>query len=98
MNRSPIAWLVWVALLFAGLFGMTAFSHTLPSPALRARAQKLKTDGNFREAYDAFRRLCLDPGAGAALVSQDLTSAVECLNNLGRIQEFDDLVEKTIAA
>ena len=98
MIRSPISWLRWLALLFLGLFTVAAFSQN-PTPAtLRARSQKLKNDGNFREAYDGFRRLCLDPNAGTAAVSQDLTNAVECLNNLGRIQEFDDLVEKTIAA
>jgi hypothetical protein len=59
--------------------------------------QKLKNDGNFRDAYDGFRRLCLDPNAGNGAVSQDLNNATECLNNLGRIQEFDDLVGKAVA-
>src|SRR5262245_13206110 len=97
MNRSTAIWLSLFALLF-GVFIVTIATGQNVSPAtLRARAQKLQTDGNFREAYDAFRRLCLDPNAGTA-VSQDLPSAVACLNRLGRISEFDDLVEQTIAA
>ena len=96
MTRSPNSRLIWLVLLMVGLFAAGALSQT-PSPAtLRARSMKLKNDGNFREAYDGLRRLCLDPNSGAATVSQDLASAVECLNNLGRIQEFDDLLEKTI--
>src|SRR5262245_2419454 len=98
MYRSPVSSLRCLTLLLLGLFAVAAFSQN-PAPAtLRARSEKLKKDGNFREAYDGFRRLCLDPNAGPNSVSQDLNSAVECLNHLGRIQEFDDLVEKTIAA
>src|SRR5262245_5692795 len=97
MNRSTAIWLSLFALLF-GVFIVTIATGQNVSPtALRARAQKLQTDGNFRDGYDAFRQLCLDSNAGTA-VNQDLASAVACLNRLGRISEFDDLVEKTIAA
>jgi uncharacterized protein YfaS (alpha-2-macroglobulin family) len=83
--------------LLLGLLGGGAFSQA-PAPGdLRARSQKLMSDGNFREAYDGFRRLCLDPNAGAGQVGQDLVNAVQCLNHLGRIQEFDELVESTVA-
>ena len=53
-------------------------------------------DGNFREAFDGYRRLCLNPAAGVTQVGQDLVHAVQCLNNLGRIQEFDELVESAV--
>ena len=98
MTRSPNSRLIWLVLLMVGLFAAGALSQTQSPAAMRARSMKLKNDGNFREAYDGLRRLCLDPNSGAATVSQDLASAVECLNNLGRIQEFDDLLEKTIVA
>src|SRR5689334_5302852 len=82
---------------FAGLLaGPLAFSQPTNPATLRGQAQKLKTDGNFNDAYKAFRRLCLDPNAGANSVGQDLSSAVECLQRLGRVQEFDELIEQTI--
>ncbi|HZN33054.1 MAG TPA: MG2 domain-containing protein [Pirellulaceae bacterium] len=84
----------------AGLFlvGLVAVASSQnPTPAeLRTSSQTLMRNGNFKEAYDGFRRLCLNPNAGAAQVSQDLTNAVQCLNRLGRVKEFDELVESTV--
>src|SRR6185295_18937047 len=98
MNRSSVSRVSWLAMLLVGLLVVDAMSQN-PSPATtRARSQKLMNDGNFREAYDGFRRLCLDPNAGAAQVGRDLEQAVQCLSRLGRILEFDDLVEKTVSA
>ena len=55
-------------------------------------------DGNFQEAYVGFRKLCLDPKTEPGQVSSDLTNAVQCLFRLGRVSEFDELVESTVAA
>src|SRR5262245_46297655 len=96
MSRFPVFHVAWLALLVVGLFAMTVFSQNPQPTAVRSRSQKLLGDGNFREAYDGFRRLCLDPNAGASQVSQDLIQAVQCLNSLGRIQEFDELIEQTV--
>lgn len=98
MQRTTLFRLSWLGVFLLGLLAAGALSQN-PSPAqTRASAQRLMRDGNFKEAYDGFRRLCLDPNAGTAQASQDLASAVQCLNNLGRISEFDELVESTIAA
>src|SRR5262245_15685282 len=97
MNRSSASRISWLAMLLVGLLVVDALSQNQSPATLRARSQKLMNDGNFREAYDGFRRLCLDPSAGATQVSQDLGQAVACLNRLGRIQEFDELVEKTVS-
>src|SRR5262245_25794684 len=97
MKRSNSGWWAVAGLVFVGILVTGAMSQN-PSPAdLRARSQKLMQDGNFRDAYDGFRRLCLNPGAGPAQVSQDLVSGVQCLNHLGRVQELDELVESTVA-
>ena len=90
--------LSWLAIFLLGLMAVGVFSQA-PSPAeLRARSQKLMKDGNFKDAYDGFRKLSLDPKDDPRQVSQDLTSAIQCLNRLGRVTEFDELVESTIAA
>src|SRR5205085_1283624 len=81
MHRSSAVRLGLLAVCFAALFAIGVPAQNVPPATLRARANKLKTDGNFREAYDLFRRLCLDVNAGPA-ITQDLHSAVECLNQL----------------
>ena len=55
-------------------------------------------DGNFKEAYDGFSALALDPADDPAQVGNDLTSAVQCLQRLNRVEEFDAFIEKVIAA
>ncbi len=65
---------------------------------LRERAAQLKKDGNWKEAYEAFAKLAVDPKDDARGVLSDLQNAVECLQRLNRINEFDAFVEKVIAA
>ena len=50
----------------------------------RDAVQKLMKDGNWKEAYDGFSRLALDPADDPLLVGQDLTNAVQCLRNVNR--------------
>ena len=96
MKRTASVGRLVAGVLLAGMVGAGAFSQN-PSPAvLRPRAEKLMKDGNFKEAYEGFKKLCLDPNSG--LASQDLINAVQCLHHLGRLPEFDELIEGTIAA
>ncbi|MCI0358210.1 MAG: alpha-2-macroglobulin, partial [Planctomycetaceae bacterium] len=98
MQRTNFVRYTWLALFLVGLLVAGASSQA-PSPAeLRARSTKLMNDGNFKEAYDGFRKLCLDPKTEPGQVSSDLTNAVQCLYRLGRVTEFDELVESTVAA
>ncbi|MFO0918524.1 MAG: MG2 domain-containing protein [Planctomycetaceae bacterium] len=86
------------------LAGVTAVSWWLaaeePKPVTGGRdvAQKLFQDGNFNDAYQIYRRLAIDPQTEAVAVGEDLTQAVNCLSNLGRINEADALLEASIAA
>ncbi len=64
----------------------------------RAAAEKAQKAGNFKDAYDSFSKLALDPQDDAAAVSGDLSNAVACLPQLARDDEIDDFVEKVIAA
>ena len=97
MRRKTSIWRLGMGLLVAGMLVGGAFSQN-PSPAvLRARSEKLMNDGNFREAYDGFRRLCLDPSdGGAGEPGPDQRRAVP--ESPRPLQEFDELVESTIAA
>src|SRR5688572_6440263 len=98
MTRTSIARLSWFTLILWAVWTAAAISQA-PSPAeLRARSQKLMNDGNFSEALAGYRQLCLDPKTEPRQVSSDLTNAVQCLYRLGRVSEFDELVESAVAA
>ena len=66
--------------------------------ASRQSAGKLMKAGNFKDAYERFAALATDPADDAQCVSEDLVSAVTCLQQLGRIGEADTFREKVIQA
>ncbi|MDX1944097.1 MAG: MG2 domain-containing protein [Pirellulaceae bacterium] len=98
MRRSTFLRFSWLGLFLLGLFAVGVYSQAPTPTELRASSQKLMKDGNFRQAYDGFRKLALDPKTDAGQVPSDLDNAVQCLHRLGRLKEFDELVESTIAA
>ncbi|TXT34060.1 MAG: alpha-2-macroglobulin domain-containing protein, partial [Planctomycetota bacterium] len=61
-------------------------------------AQKKMAAGNFKEAFEEFRKLGLDPKSPAKEMPETLNQANQCLLNLGRVNEIDDFREKTIEA
>ena len=54
------------------------------------------TDGNFKDAYEGFRRLALNKDDDPRKVGDDLRDALVCLQRLGRIDEADDFREKVV--
>ncbi|MBC7852338.1 MAG: hypothetical protein IAF94_02790, partial [Pirellulaceae bacterium] len=83
-------------LFLAFLLISGAFSQGPSGPELRAKSQKAMNDGNFKDAYEGFKKLCLDPKDEPPQVGNDLNQAVQCLNNLGRVNEVDTLIEDTV--
>ena len=71
-----------------------------PSSASSVRQQAAKDfrGGNFKDAYEVFRKLALDPAGDAPLAGQDLDSATDCLVRLNRADEIDAFREAVIAA
>ena len=85
-----------LCLAFAGVF---LWAADQPSPQdKRDQAHKAVKDGNYKAAYDALRVLAIDPKDDAAKVGTDLTTAIGCLNSLGRVDEIDDFREAVVAA
>ncbi|HEX2952311.1 MAG TPA: alpha-2-macroglobulin, partial [Armatimonadota bacterium] len=66
--------------------------------ATRTQAAKQMKDGNWKDAYEEYASLALDPQTDPKQVSMDLMNAIACLRRLNRVDEIDDLREKTIAA
>ncbi len=85
------------ALLFVPALVLMTFAAAPEKPDRNAAA-KLMNDGNFKEAFDGFSSLALDPADDPAAVGNDLTQAIECLRRLNRVAEFDSFIEKVILA
>jgi uncharacterized protein YfaS (alpha-2-macroglobulin family) len=87
-----------IVVLFAGVVGVSLLhgAKEPPAPQDREAAQKLLNEGNYNDAYQKFRALCLNEANDPKAVAIDLTAGVTCLRNLGRVNEFDEFVEATI--
>ncbi len=64
----------------------------------RQGAQKEMNAGNFKDAYEQFRRLALDSQTDPRWVSNDLNLAIHCLRQLNRIDEVDAFREAVVKA
>ncbi|MFL5245408.1 MAG: alpha-2-macroglobulin family protein [Gemmataceae bacterium] len=52
--------------------------------------------GNYKDVYEGFRKLALDPNDDAKTVGTDLDYGVACLQQLGREEEMDEFREAVI--
>jgi uncharacterized protein YfaS (alpha-2-macroglobulin family) len=82
--------------LFAAAFWLIAADPNAATQ--RETLMKAYRAGNFKDAYDGLRKLVLDPKDDRAKVGADLTTAISCLQRLGRSDEIDDFLEAAIAA
>ncbi|HID78668.1 MAG TPA: alpha-2-macroglobulin [Planctomycetaceae bacterium] len=64
--------------------------------SLRQQAQQDFRDGNYKDAYEKFRKLALEPTTDPRLVGQDLEMATQCLERLNRVHEIDAFREAVI--
>jgi hypothetical protein len=68
-----------------------------PRQGGRAALTKAFQDGNYKDAYEGFRKLALDPNDDRLQVGTDLGTAITCLQSLGRVDEIDHFREAVIA-
>jgi uncharacterized protein YfaS (alpha-2-macroglobulin family) len=71
-----------------------AMSH---ARAPRRSSSQPQQEGNYREAYEAFRNMALDPRADARVVGAELPNALQNLRRLDRLAEADRLLEDLAA-
>ncbi|MHC4946022.1 MAG: MG2 domain-containing protein, partial [Planctomycetota bacterium] len=96
MIGKNLAWPVITSLTLAFLF-CSALPADEPQKAnQRKKAYKEYQDGNYKDAYELYAALALDPNCEPNQVGNDLSQATYCLNNLGRPQEIDAFREKVI--
>jgi len=90
-----------VALLvvFACLAAVARFEGAEPPQAqTRGRADAVFKAGNFRDAWELYRKLALDPQDDPKLVGRDLQRCVQTLQRLAREDEVGAFREAVIAA
>ncbi len=91
----------WKTLLVAALVlgtGLWIGAQEPNEADRRARAVKAMQAGNFKNAYEDFRKLALDSKDDALKVGTDLVQGLQCLQRLGRQNEIDEFREGVIAA
>ena len=96
-SRLVVGSLLVVAIVSSVVLVRAAGTKNADKPQ-RDKAVKKMQEGNWKEAYDMFSKLALDSTDEPKEVSGDLTNAIQCLHNLGRLNEIDDFREKVIAA
>ncbi len=96
MKTLLLSGVIILAGLWTGHQGIAAESPQNQSQ--RTAAQKAFDDGNYKDAYEGFRKLALEPGDEPPKVGSDLRMAVQCLQQLDRLGEIDALVEGVVNA
>jgi uncharacterized protein YfaS (alpha-2-macroglobulin family) len=93
MKLIKTAVLVIAVFLTAGLLHAAA---DVDHQSLRKRAQQQYNDGNWKDAYNLYRKLCLEVENDPNMVGADLTQAWHCLRQLNRLNELDAFREAVI--
>ena len=95
--------MVYLRMVLLGLLALTisalgvAMAKRPGQPDDRERLDKLFAAGNFKDAYEGYRRLALDPKTEPDRVGSGLDAGGRCLHGLGRLDEIDAFREAVIA-
>ena len=94
-RRQTFAALVLLTLICSVSWGV--FSD-LSNSDLRSQSRKQFTENNIKEAYDGFSELATRSDTGGKELVQDMNMLFQCMQRLRKYTEFDQLIEKIIAA
>ena len=75
----------------------TGFAAEEDHSAIRKQAQKKYRDGNYKDAFSLFKRLCLEVESDPRQVGADMNQAWQSLQQLNRLGELDKFREQVIA-
>src|SRR5580704_7604878 len=97
--RASTSRVVSFVLLFGGLASPGRLAGADASPQeLRAKADAALDAGNYRDAWDIYRKLALDPNDDPKLVGHDLVRGIDALLCLNREDEVDPFRHAVVAA
>jgi len=92
-------WLIGALVAVVPLIGWSAVTtKPVDENAVRQQARKAMGSGNWRDAFDQLARLAAAAETSPDRAGEDLTQALTCLGHLGRVEEGDELRERTITA
>src|SRR4051794_19725623 len=97
LDKARLSVLGAALTLAAGVACVVAAAPPSPQSQKEALMRAFQA-GNYKDAYEGLRKRALDPADDPKQVSGDLTTAVQCLQQLGRTDEVDDFREGVIAA
>ena len=63
---------------------------------VREKARKLYTDGNYKEAFEAYEKIATDPKAGGKPLVDDLSILFQCIQRMRYYPKWDALIEKVV--
>jgi hypothetical protein len=98
MKQLRLIGLAVCGLVVCGLL-TTLVPSAEPAPAKgRDALKKTFEAGNYKEAYEGYRALAIDPQDDPRKVGDDLQMGIQCLRQLNRVDEVDEFREQVIAA
>jgi uncharacterized protein YfaS (alpha-2-macroglobulin family) len=92
---KPIKSTIFLTILFFWI--SPCFGEQLNHRTLREKAHKAYSDGNWKEAFSLYHKLCLEVENDPRMVGSDLARAWQALQQLNRLSELDALREQVIA-
>ncbi len=99
MNRFRFLTLAVATATLVGGFAFTLAREAAPMPGSRSDARKAYDNRNYKDAYEIYSRLALDPATKEpGLIGDNLNMAVTCLQRLNRVAEIDPFREAVIEA
>ncbi|MEL0095121.1 MAG: MG2 domain-containing protein [Planctomycetaceae bacterium] len=63
---------------------------------VREKAHKLYSDGNYKEAFEAYVKIATDPKSGGQPLVSDLAILFQCIQRMRYYTKWDELIEKII--
>lgn len=86
--------------LALGILGAALFLSAAaePIPDQRTQARRLFDEGNYRDAWEIYRALALNPDNEGTPLADDLTMAIQALQQLQRVHEVDAFREEAVKA
>ena len=90
-SKTSIVLIVTLLLLAA-----SAWAEDATHQQIRRKAQKAYTNGNWKDAFELYHRLCLEIKNDPTWVGKDFTQAWQCLRQLNRLNELDTFRENVI--
>ncbi len=86
-----------VGILTTAILSLAVIAADAPLPAnLREDMRKTFQQGNFKDAYEGYHKMTSDPQNDPRQVGNDLSMAIQCLQQLNRVEEIDALLEETV--